>query len=298
MSLVLGDDPAPGIRRLTFNLPEKRNPLTYDLKAALWEAVDAGLEDTAVRALILTGAGPAFSAGGDLDAMKKRDPALMDVNLELNHKIVRRIAQAPKPVVTAVNGAAIGAGFAFALNADCVVAASGTRFGAPFLRLGLVPDGGLAYFLTRRIGHARARQAILRAQTFTGAEALALGIADELADDDGLQDRAIQFLLQLHKLLHHLHQTLAVEYSLHAINPTLQRLRFICSLDTHRQGKHYPYCGIPVPGRHIISSRKRSLRDDSWPRSPHHDQRQSAALHRSSRFPADHPQCPAIRPVT
>ena len=203
MSLVLGDDPAPGIRRLTFNLPEKRNPLTYDLKAALWEAVDAALEDTAVRALILTGAGPAFSAGGDLDAMKKRDPALMDVNLELNHKIVRRIAQAPKPVVTAVNGAAIGAGFAFALNADCVVAASGTRFGAPFLRLGLVPDGGLAYFLTRRLGHGRARQAILRAQTFTGAEALAAGLADEFADDDGLQDRAIQVAGEMGALSHH-----------------------------------------------------------------------------------------------
>ncbi|MHA1568622.1 MAG: enoyl-CoA hydratase/isomerase family protein [Alphaproteobacteria bacterium] len=203
MSLVLSETPAPGIRRLTLNLPEKRNPLLYELKEALWDGLDAALEDDDVRALVITGAGTAFSAGGDLDAMARGDTDFMGVNLELNHKIVRRTAQAAKPVITAVQGPAVGAGLGVALNADCVVVSESAVLGVPFFRLGLIPDGGLVYFLTRRIGHARARQAIMRAQSFTGADAHAIGLADELAADAALQERAVEIALEMGAMSSH-----------------------------------------------------------------------------------------------
>jgi len=184
---VRAERPAPGILRLVMNQPERRNPLTRELREALARALEAALADEAVRALVLTGAGGAFSAGGDLASMGELTQGEARARLKAGHRIVRMLALAEKPVVAAIEGPAFGGGAALALLADLVVMGEGARIGFPFFKVGLVPDYGLLHTVPRRVGAGHARRLFLTAATVAAPEALAIGLVDEVVADDAVQ---------------------------------------------------------------------------------------------------------------
>lgn len=192
MGLISTDRPDPGIVRLALNRPEKRHALSPDLRDALIAALaEAGGDDT-VRAIVLTGTGGMFCAGGDLSTMGGLDAASALARMEDNHLLVRRLAGLTKPLVAAVEGYAMGAGAGLALWCDAIVAGQGAKLGFPFLKVGLVPDYALLFTLPRRVGPGIARRLFLMAETVPAPEALNMGLIDHLEPDAAVQDKALE----------------------------------------------------------------------------------------------------------
>lgn len=178
---------ADGIGRLTLNRPTVLNALDRATGVELLDALETLADDQSVRAIVLTGAGRAFSAGGDVKEMARGGAELPEEFFEqllvtLNRAIMA-LAEMPKPVLAAVNGIAAGLGFNLALAADIRIAARGAEFTQAFLKIGLVPDGGGTFFLPRIVGWSRATELILTARTVSSEEALSLGIVHEVVDD-------------------------------------------------------------------------------------------------------------------
>lgn len=185
------------IATLTLDRPEARNAYSPEMVESLIAALDQAELDDAVRVIVLTGAGRAFSAGGDLklmldhQGMFEGNPVqLRSRYLEGIHKVPRRVARFTKPIVAAVHGAAIGAGLDLACMADLRIAAEGTSFGSTFVKVGLVPGDGGAYFLSRVIGFGRALDLILTGRVIDCQEALAMGLVNRVVPADALMDEA------------------------------------------------------------------------------------------------------------
>jgi len=191
MTLVLIDRPAEGIARLTLNQPEKRNPIGGAMRDALMPILRDLLADESVRAIVLTGAGGVFCAGGDVSTMKRMTPADGRKRMKSSHPFVRLMAEADKPIVAAVEGFCVGAGAGLAILCDTVVMGESAKFGIPFFKLGLVPDFGLLYNLPRRIGLGPARQLLLHGRMIDAAEAGRLHIADRVVPDADVQKVAL-----------------------------------------------------------------------------------------------------------
>jgi enoyl-CoA hydratase len=179
-----------GIATLTLNRPEARNAMTPEMGDEIVAAVDALGRDPAVRVVVVTGAGKAFSSGGDL-AMLARDAGL-DPNagptmggaprdFYARYLSVRRL---PVPTIAAINGHAIGAGLCFALACDLRVAAAGAKMGMTFAKLGLHPGMGATFLLPRLIGTANACELFFTGRLIDAAEAARLGIVNRAVADD------------------------------------------------------------------------------------------------------------------
>jgi 2-(1,2-epoxy-1,2-dihydrophenyl)acetyl-CoA isomerase len=181
-----------GVATLRLNRPEARNALNMELKRALAGVLRTLPEDPAVRAMVLTGAGPGFSAGGDLTELDATRTALTsrDRMRWLLHEVVIPLARLDLPTVAAVNGPAFGAGLSLALACDIVVASDAAVFSLAFSRMGLLPDCGALWFLPRRLGLARAKELLFTARRFDAAEALDLGIVQRVVPADELDDAA------------------------------------------------------------------------------------------------------------
>lgn len=165
-----------GIRRLVLNRPAKRNALNEALKAALQAALDEA-HASPPRALVLTGADGAFSAGQDLT--ERADPASVDLEASLRdvyRPLALALAGLPCPSVAEIAGVASGAGANLALLCDVAVAAEDARFVQPFTGIGLVPDVGGTWTLPRRVGDARARGLVMLGEPVSGAEAERIGL--------------------------------------------------------------------------------------------------------------------------
>ncbi len=183
-----------GVATLTLNRPEARNALSAALKDELSAAAAQVAADAAVRAVVLTGAGGVFCAGGDLRSMEEVR-AQMTVEswrerMRAVQPLIRTLIELDKPLIAAVDGAAYGAGFSLALMADFVLASPRARFCLSFMRVGLVPDFGALYSLPRVVGVQRAKELMLSAREVAADEALRLGIAMEIVPADGLLARA------------------------------------------------------------------------------------------------------------
>lgn len=187
-------DIADGVAVLTLNRPDARNALSAELKDAFAAAVPAVARDPAVRAVILTGAGGAFCAGGDLRGMEEVRPHMtVESWRERMREVqpwVRQLIELDKPVIAAVDGAAYGAGFSLALTADFVLASPRARFCMSFMRVGLVPDFAAYYSLPRVVGVQRAKELMLSGREVGADEAVRLGIAMELVPGEQLLARA------------------------------------------------------------------------------------------------------------
>ena len=179
---------------VTLNLPDKRNPISEPAMIdALCAAMSAADADITVRAVILTGAGTAFSSGGDLKAMiagtglRAALPAQTRRNYRTGIQRLPLLFQALEvPVVAAINGPAIGAGLDLALLCDVRVASESARFAESFVKVGIVPGDGGAWLLPRVVGFARASELALTGETFDAASALAWGLVTRVVPDDEL----------------------------------------------------------------------------------------------------------------
>lgn len=183
---------------ITLNRPQRRNALDLGLAEALLATVEQVAVDPDLRSLVITGAGGAFCAGADLGAEAQHDdPAFFGRDVVLAHQRWHSaLAALEKPVIAAVDGAAVGAGFSLALAADFVFVGPRARLQASFLSVGLIPDLSLLYSLPRLVGLGRAREILYSARPVGAEEALALGIAQALLPAEQLLDAALGYARQ------------------------------------------------------------------------------------------------------
>ena len=177
------------VATITFNRPEARNALTFETKVSLLDALRDAAGDERIRALIITGAGSAFSAGQDLREhadLLERDSAPLDSVAEQYNPMVMTITSMPKPVIAAVNGAAAGAGAAIALACDFRVAARRASLLLAFARMALAPAIGVSWNLQRLVGSARATELLMLAEPIEADRALGLGLLTSVVADDEL----------------------------------------------------------------------------------------------------------------
>lgn len=170
---------------VTLNRPKARNTVSF----AMWEAFADTLTEIETgsppRALIVCGAEGYFSSGGDVKVPPARGEGALAraKRLELGQRAISRIAALPVPTIAAVERGAWGVSWGLALACDVLIAGEGAQFGAPFLQLGLTPDGGVAWQLTRQLGRRRAAEIIMSGRTIPASEALSLGLVSRLVPD-------------------------------------------------------------------------------------------------------------------
>jgi len=177
---------------VTLNYPARRNALSMPIREALIAAFEHAEADRDIRAVVLTGAGGTFCAGGDISGMNVTDLAQGRERFRVTHRLVKLMVHARVPIVAAVEGFAVGAGLSLALCCDTVVAAEDARFGAPFPRLGLIADCALNHTLPLRIGAGRARQMLLYGEQMDAATAERIGLIDHLVPKGAALDLAMQ----------------------------------------------------------------------------------------------------------
>ena len=181
---------------LTFNRPDRLNALNVqvakDFKAAVHEALERG-----ARAIVLTGAGRAFCAGGDLREMQEiakqdgRVEAFFDEPLRLLNEAILMIRKTPVPFIAAVNGVASGGGCNLALACDLVIAAESARFNQAFIKIGLTPDCGATFILPRLVGWKRATELLFTGDLIGAKEAAQMGMINSVAPDDELMNKVM-----------------------------------------------------------------------------------------------------------
>lgn len=176
---------------VTIDHPGRKNALTPEMRQALLDTFRGFVDDDAVRAVVLTGAGDAFCSGADVTAMGGHDLAGARLRMKGLHATIRAVHDLDKPVIAAVRGAAVGVGFSLALACDLVVASPTAKFAQVFKRVGLAPDGGAVWFLTRQIGQSRARELVYSARMVDAPEALALGLVQRVVPDERLIEEAL-----------------------------------------------------------------------------------------------------------
>lgn len=181
------------VATVTLNRPDKRNAMSDDMRSAFIDVLEQVAADPAIRAVVLTGAGKGFCAGGDIAGMQRRMNAPAgEVGFngwrrqQRVHHTQALLHTMPKPVIAAVNGAASGLGADTALACDFVIASEWASFAWSYVLRGIIPDGGGMYFLPRRVGLPKAKELIFTGRPVKVDEALQLGIVDRKTSADTL----------------------------------------------------------------------------------------------------------------
>ncbi|HKP91921.1 MAG TPA: enoyl-CoA hydratase/isomerase family protein [Thermoleophilaceae bacterium] len=202
--LVVVERPVEGAAVVRLNDPSKLNVLSAALTLQLQDALAEVVADPEVRTIVLTGTDPAFSAGGDLRMMAGSGQAMIREGeggtteiwrwiRERFGGVVRTIVRTDKAFVAAVNGAAAGVGLAFALACDVIVVSDRARIVPAFGRIGLLPEVGTSWLLTRRLGYQRTFGLFAAGEHLSGEEAHSLGLANELVEHDSLMPAALRW---------------------------------------------------------------------------------------------------------
>lgn len=177
-----------GIKRITFNRPEKKNPVDHETFALFNQAFTQSADD-GTRVIILSGAGDAFCSGADLSAFGQTNPAEYDVTKslrEVTNPAILAMRQLPIPIIARVHGVAAGIGCNYALAADIIIASDKASFGELFIRIGLMPDGGGTYFLPRLTGYHKAFELMALGDVISAEEALRIGMINRVVSVDEL----------------------------------------------------------------------------------------------------------------
>lgn len=194
LPVVLIERPTSAIGLIRLNRPAARNSLTMES----WHGIASALEELCAvektRAIVLAGAGGFFCAGGDIKSLpsggsRATAPA---ARVALGHEVITAIRRAPVPVIASVEGAAVGAGWSLALACDCIVASRTAVFAAPFVGLGVVPDGAIAWFLTRRLGRHRASALLLSGAKLPATTAFDMGLVNRLVSPGEAEAEALE----------------------------------------------------------------------------------------------------------
>ena len=207
-SLLLVDEPAKHVRRLTLNRPEQLNAMTAELCQALHDELSALARERSCRAVILTGAGRGFCAGLDLHgygAAPENDgsdePRDRLANQEHMSRLILALRALPQPVIAAVNGPAAGFGLALALGCDIRYAAPEAVFRAAFINIGVSNcDMATSWLLPRLIGASRSHELMLTGRRVGAEEALQMGLVADLAGEGRLAERALEAAVQIASL--------------------------------------------------------------------------------------------------
>jgi 2-(1,2-epoxy-1,2-dihydrophenyl)acetyl-CoA isomerase len=191
-----------GIATLTFNRPERLNALSTPIMQGLLDGLPRLAGDPAVRVVVLTGAGRAFCAGGDVKSMAEsggehRSMAEATTHLRSRMEVSRILHELPKPTIAMINGPAAGAGLALALACDLRIAGTSARLVTAFVKVGFSGDFGGSYFLTRLVGTARARELYFTGRPVAADEALTLGLVNRVVPDDQLHDATMELARSL-----------------------------------------------------------------------------------------------------
>lgn len=176
------------IAKITLNSPEKMNAFEVALINDLIYAMHEAAEDPTVKVVVLTGAGKAFCAGGDVSYMKSLNLDGAYDYVKIGKKLVDSMTLMSKPIISAVNGFAVGAGLSLALLSDIVIASDKAVFSAAFINIGLMPDCGLLYYLPRVVGLRAAKELTLTGRNFDAQEALRLGVVNQVVEADKLEE--------------------------------------------------------------------------------------------------------------
>jgi enoyl-CoA hydratase/carnithine racemase len=187
MSETLLSQDAEGVRTLTFNRPEKKNAFTHAMYESATEALLKAGMDSTVRVVLLTGAGNTFTAGNDIGDFLDKPPAGEDSAVFC---FLRALVNHDKPVVAAVDGAAVGIGTTMLLHCDYVVASERARFVMPFVNLGVCPEGASSLLVPRNAGMALASELLLFGDPFDAATAQRAGFVSRVVPDAQLQEVA------------------------------------------------------------------------------------------------------------
>ena len=189
---------------LTLNRPEKMNAFSDAMRAQYLDLLNQITYDRNVRALVVTGAGKGFCAGGDINGMKQRMNAPVGemgfngwTRQQYVGSTVSALMNMPKPTIAAVNGPAMGLGADLALSCDFVMAADSALFAWSYILRGIIPDGGGMYFLPRRVSLAKAKELLFTGKKVPATEALDLGIADRLVPHQDLLTQAVSWAKEL-----------------------------------------------------------------------------------------------------
>jgi enoyl-CoA hydratase/carnithine racemase len=199
--LLQADGP---VAMLTLNRPAARNAIDDDMRAELMAALDHVARTDSIKALVVTGAGKGFCAGGDVKSMQARlsvPPGEVALNgwrrQQRTHHAISMLHALPKPTIAAVNGAATGLGCDVALCCDFIIASDAARFAMTYILRGLIPDGGGMYFLPRRVGLPRAKELIFSGRTVEPEEALRINMIDRVTRADTLLEDARAWAAEL-----------------------------------------------------------------------------------------------------
>lgn len=193
-------DVADGVATITFNRPEAANAMS-PLCAREFNDVSLRIEaDATVRAVVLTGAGKMFCAGGDLGAFAAAGDGARTLLLQMTgdlHLGISRLSRNPAPVIGAINGTAAGAGFSMVMLCDLAVSAQSAVYTMAYTNAGLSPDGSSTYFMPRKIGDRRTRELMLTNRVLKADEALEWGVVNKVVADDQVLDEAMALARKL-----------------------------------------------------------------------------------------------------
>ena len=192
-------DKKDGIATITLNRPQALNALNQELLDDAFQAFADVEADDSVRVVVLTGAGKAFCAGGDLAYLRDHSstPAEARAFIAQAGKLTQTICSLPKPVIGMINGVAAGAGANYMLACDIVMAAASFRFGQSFSKVGLVPDGGGHYFLPRLVGLAKAKELMFTAKLIDATTAQQMGLVNHVIEDALLAEQTYALAREL-----------------------------------------------------------------------------------------------------
>jgi len=191
------------ILTVTLNQPERLNPVDFTLLAQLADMLEAAARDPSIRVIILTGAGKAFCAGGDMQVMDTRSIGPRLTPEELTSAAIRaadatrRLHDNPKPTIASIRGAAAGGGLGLACACDIRIGSETAKFTFAYPKIGLAGDIGSTYFINRLLGPAKATEFCLRSQLIRAPEALALGLLNHLVPDAELEAKTMELAEEL-----------------------------------------------------------------------------------------------------
>ena len=214
-------DAKDGVLTLTLNRPEVLNALTMEMMRGITEALKKASTDKAVKVVIITASGRAFCAGADLGDLKKRQSvktfSLGDELRDHFNPLIAQLRRLEKPIIGAINGLAAGAGASIILSTDLKVCAETAVFLNAFVRVGLVPDSGMTYFLPRFIGYAKALEHMWLAKPVTAEQALACGLVNMVVPAEQVLTQAQALAAELAKM-----PPLALALTKRAVNRSAQ----------------------------------------------------------------------------
>jgi enoyl-CoA hydratase/carnithine racemase len=192
---LLVEYPSDDIVVFRLNRPQVRNALNLLVRQRLSAEVARHAADPAIRCLIITGSDTVFAAGADITEMAKAGP--MEAMARNVQQYWRVLMECPKPLIAAVEGFALGGGLEMALCADIIVAGEGAKLGLPEVKIGILPGGGGTQKLARLVGRQRAMLLLMTGRMFGAAEALAMGVASEVAPAGGALPRALEIAREI-----------------------------------------------------------------------------------------------------